>query len=796
MNINRHVAVAIIGAGSAGLYATPTVRDATDGNFVLINGGAHGTTSVRSGCMPSKTLLQVAEDFHRRHYFAQTGILGTENLQVNIPEVLRHVRDLRDRFIARVLSGLLKIPEANRINGYARFVEPNVLEVNDEYIRADKIIIATGSSPVLPTAWEGFQDYILTTDELFEQDDLPSDMAIVGLGPVGLEIGQALSRLGVRITGFDLEDDIGGISDPVVQKAAGELLIDEFHYWLGKDTKIEIQGDWLRIHSGNTSALVKKLLITAGRRPNLDYLGLENLSLEWDEAGLPLFDPNTLQLGDYPIFLAGDATGESMTMHEAGDEGRIVAYNATHEVQSFPRRIPLSIIFTDPNIAQIGMRWEDIQTRDDVVVGELNFQRQSRAVLMSHDKGIMRVYADKNRGGILGASLAIPRGEHIAHLLAWAVEQELTVFDLLKMPYYHPTIEEGLQTVLQSLRWQIKNADKNNDNTTAIESDENSGAAIVQSEEVVDIADVAQVDNLVSEEEVNISEQAPQELEMTDDTSSNQTEDVDTDTAHNDTCLEVADIEQMTEIDGINGTEEVTELFDESEQDGEPLETEEQWDGQYASDDTSPDDMEEIEAEATDEAEWDDAPEAEEQWDAQYDSDEVTSEDMEEIEAETDSEEEWDVQDSADETAAYNNEDIDAEISDEYVMDDSIEIEPGDETDITCTDSDDTNELDEALYPPQDSIEAIDNDVLPSDDMFSETDLDENFTSEDDLSDVDPLEVLAEEVLDNDENDEDIDDDTFSLTDNPEQDETVAWGEEAWSQERWAKQPPAKRRVG
>ncbi len=457
MNINRQVAVAIIGAGSAGLYATPAVRDATDGNFVLINGGAYGTTSVRSGCMPSKALLQIAEDFHRRQYFAHNGIEGTENLRVNLPLVLDSVRDLRDRFIARVLSGLLKIPEANRITGYARFVEPDVLVVNDEYIRADKIIIATGSSPIIPPQWASFKDYILTTDTLFEQKDLPSDIAVIGLGAAGLELGQALSRLGVRVTGFDQAQQIGGISDPFIRKTARQLLIEDFHFWTGNSVEIETERDWLRIHSGHTSAVVKKILLCVGRRPDLDTLGLENLSLEWNDAGLPNFNPNTLQLGDYPIFLAGDVTGDRMSMHEAGDEGRIAAYNVAHEVKSFPRRVPLSIIFTEPNIAQIGESFEKLQQNHEVVVAELDFQRQSRAVLMGHDQGMMRVYAAKNGGKILGASLMIPRGEHIAHLLAWAVEQELTVFDLLKMPYYHPTIEEGLQSVLQNLRRQVKN---------------------------------------------------------------------------------------------------------------------------------------------------------------------------------------------------------------------------------------------------------------------------------------------------------------------------------------------------
>jgi dihydrolipoamide dehydrogenase len=116
-------------------------------NFVLINGGAYGTTCARVGCMPSKVLIQVAEDFHHRHTFSTAGIQGGELLKIDIPTVMRHVRKLRDGFVGKVIKNKIEHLNDKRIDGYAGFVEPDVLKVGQEYIRAKKIIIATGSRP-------------------------------------------------------------------------------------------------------------------------------------------------------------------------------------------------------------------------------------------------------------------------------------------------------------------------------------------------------------------------------------------------------------------------------------------------------------------------------------------------------------------------------------------------------------------------------------------------------------------------------------------------------------------------
>ena len=452
--MDRHVDVAVIGAGSAGLYALPQIRRHTD-NFVLINGGHYGTTCARVGCMPSKVLIQAAEDYHHRHQLSAKGIYGGNKLRVDIPAVMRHVRQLRDGFVGRVTGNMERLRE-KCIDGYATFLEPNILKVNDEKIKAKKIIIATGTSPIVPAAWSHLQDYILTTDSLFEQETLPASIAVLGLGVIGLEMGQALSRLGIQVVGVDILDTIGGIQDPEVRKIAIETIGEDFPLWLGHAADLEEQEGQILVKAGNNSMLVDKVLASLGRKPNIAGLGLDKIGVELDQRGVPVYNSDTLQLGNLPIFIAGDANADRPILHEAGDDGRIAGYNASHdEVRGFQRKTSIGITFCDPNIARVGQGWTELQDNENIAVGSMNFQMQGRAMIMGKNKGMIRVYADKTNGRLVGAEMMVARGENLAHLLAWAIQQKMTVHQLLQMPYYHPVIEEGLQSALYDVAKQL-----------------------------------------------------------------------------------------------------------------------------------------------------------------------------------------------------------------------------------------------------------------------------------------------------------------------------------------------------
>ncbi len=451
----RNVDVAIIGAGSAGLYALAQVRKAKK-DFVLINGGDLGTTCARVGCMPSKALIQVAEDYHRRRVFERHAIEGGGALELDISSALEHVRDLRDIFVDRVLSNSTDDMGEEFVEGYAEFVEPTMLKVDNQIIRTKKVIIATGSRPFIPRQWETFQDRIMTTDTLFELETLPASMAVIGLGVIGLEIGQSLHRYGVEVTGIDQLTTLGGLTDPAVSQVAVDIIGKEFPLWLGSLAEIQAENGKLRVSSGAKRVLVEQVLASVGRVPNIEGLGLEKIGVDLDARGIPAYNPNTMQIGRLPIFIAGDVTGEKPLLHEAGDEGRIAGFNASHdEITAFRRKTPLAITFCDPNIATVGAPWSDLDEAT-TAVGEIRFAPVGRALIMAKNKGILRVYAERSSGRLLGAAMACPKGENLAHLLAWSIQQGLTVFDLIKMPFYHPVIEEALQAALYDLMGNVE----------------------------------------------------------------------------------------------------------------------------------------------------------------------------------------------------------------------------------------------------------------------------------------------------------------------------------------------------
>ncbi len=446
--------VVIIGAGTAGLSARREVSKKTD-NYLVVDPGPLGTTCARVGCMPSKVLIQAANDFHRRHQFAELGISGAENLRIDTKKVMSHVRNLRDRFVRAVNNDMSSWVDTHLIKKRAKFISNNQIDLEGEVVSAKKIIIATGSSPVVPQAWMQYKDYFLDTDDFFELEDLPKKVAVIGLGVIGLEIGQALSRLGVEVIAIGNSPALGGLSDPKIQEYALKIF--------SKEMKISLDGAEIEgassvgvvIKSGSEKIVVDKVLLAMGRRPNLDNLGLEKLNLDFTDKKIPVYDDSTFNIKGTNLYIAGDVNADRPILHEAADQGRMAGYNAVREKdQCFARRTPIGIAFSYPNIASVGKNFASLKNRD-LAIGEVSFEGQGRAIVMLQEKGLVRIYADKQSGKLLGAEIFAPNGEHLAHLLAWAIALDLTAPETLSLPFYHPVLEEGLRTALRQVVSQL-----------------------------------------------------------------------------------------------------------------------------------------------------------------------------------------------------------------------------------------------------------------------------------------------------------------------------------------------------
>ncbi|GGO81764.1 dihydrolipoyl dehydrogenase [Marinobacterium nitratireducens] len=446
------VEYAIIGAGTAGLGAYSRISRNTD-SLVMIQDGPYGTTCARVGCMPSKLLITAAE---HAHHIETSEFFGVNSQgSVDGGKVLERLRRERDhRFVARNLEYVEKIPEHQKIEGRARFIAPGHLRVGEDVeVKAKKIILACGSRPEVGEVFEPVLSRVLTSDTVFEITDLPRSVAVIGLGVIALELGQALHRLGVDTTLYGRSGRIGGLTHPDMQQETLKILSKELEiYPSGTVEKTwENEGAWIQYQQSNGERVTKvfdKVLVATGRVSNVDRLDLGAAGVDPDPYDGFSFDPKTLSYPGHPIFIAGDATDVLPVWHEAFDEGRIAADNALnypHAVDA-KRRTPLMIYFTDPQMAIVGQTYQELQNQE-IIVGELPFD-SPRHIVWNKVDGRIQVYLDAISGKILGAELLGYQAEHLAHILALAITHGMTAAQVLEMPIYHPSAEELLRDVL------------------------------------------------------------------------------------------------------------------------------------------------------------------------------------------------------------------------------------------------------------------------------------------------------------------------------------------------------------
>lgn len=453
MSDTHQVDVAIIGAGTAGMYAMREVLRAGK-SFVLIDQGPLGTTCARVGCMPSKVALHAASLWAGRKQMAALGISGSEQLQIDYRQTWQALRTQRDQFADGAVNKARTIAGDRLIMGQARMLSATRISVatanGDQQVEAGRTIIATGSRPTRPQWLPGAEQGVITTDELFELEDLPPRIGVIGLGAVGLEMSLALARLGVQVTAAGT-GQLGGAADPEIADAAEKRFSQEFDLWLGEPAKLEPSGKGWRLCAGQRSTEVDLVLAALGRQLNSDQLDLAAAGVTLDERQRPQINPHTLQAGDLPIFIVGDANADRALMHEAADEGAMAGFNACQpEPNQFRRKTPLAIAFSDPDLCTVGARYDQLDPAQ-ILIGSAEGKSNGRARIIGGTDSLIRLYADKHSGKLLGASLLASAGEHLAHQLAWAIQRGETAQSLLEMPFYHPVIEEMLASALQDI---------------------------------------------------------------------------------------------------------------------------------------------------------------------------------------------------------------------------------------------------------------------------------------------------------------------------------------------------------
>jgi len=482
-----NVKVAVIGGGTAGLAAYRAAKEKTD-SVVLIEGGKFGTTCARVGCMPSKLLIAAAEAAHSAAHTEPFGVFVDGDVRVDGKKVMQRVRDERDRFVGFVVEAVDEINADDKLIGKATFISNTQLQIDDHtVVNAERIVIATGSRPSYPPVWNDLGDKLVVNDDVFDWTDLPKSVAVFGPGVIGLELGQSLHRLGVEVLMFGMGGQVGPFTDPEVMAYAEKAFSDEFYLDADANVKnMERKGELVEITYIDKQGVeqvkdVEFVLAATGRRANVDNLGLENLALDKlafgvtesteandgtklvvDARGVPIADPYTMQTSIPTLFIAGDASNQIPLLHEAADQGKIAGSNAGvyPDIRVGLRRSSIAAVFTDPQLAMVGLSYKQVSEKfagcGCFETGSVSFENQGRSRVMLKNKGLLNLYGEQGTGRFLGAEIIGPQAEHLAHLLAWAHQNRMTISQMLDMPFYHPVIEEGVRTALRDLNAKLK----------------------------------------------------------------------------------------------------------------------------------------------------------------------------------------------------------------------------------------------------------------------------------------------------------------------------------------------------
>jgi len=453
--------IIIIGAGTAGIAAYKEAIKFTQ-NILIINDGPWDTTCARVGCMPSKVLIASA---NRMHNILHANELGLDiQVQIDTSNVMSRVRALRDHFTTATQKDVDQWSTEHKISGKAEFINATTIKVNNQIFQAKSFILAVGSTPNIDqTMQQELGSRLISSNQIFELEQLPNSLAIIGSGVIALELAQAMQRLGVKVDVFARSKKIGSLTSPRLQKFAQEEISQELniHFEVLPDAMQKVKNK-ISINftedQQTKNIEVDYVLTATGRKSLLDTLNLQKIDSTYSSSKQINISSQTKQLGNYPIFIVGDAYTTTPIQHEAAHEGRLAVHNCLNypQINNIKILTPLSIVFSQPEMAIIGQSLKQLEeNKIEYICGFIDYKQQGRALLMSENKGAAEIYIDKQSKIILGAELFVSSAEHLAHLLAWIIDEKLTVNEILQKPFYHPTLEEGLRTALKHAKRQL-----------------------------------------------------------------------------------------------------------------------------------------------------------------------------------------------------------------------------------------------------------------------------------------------------------------------------------------------------
>ena len=447
----RKVDAVVIGAGPGGYVCA--IRLAQLGvNTLCIEKDNWGGVCLNVGCIPSKALITAAKRYEGLSELAAMGINAPGDAKIDMAKM----QDWKQAIVAKLTGGiaqLLKANGADMLLGDAKLTGPGKLTVETTEgkvkIEAKHIVLATGSRPIEIPGFSYADQRIMDSTKALAIDTIPEKTVVIGGGYIGLELGSVLNKLGSKVTVVEMADQLLPGFDPDVVKVIARKL---------KKAKVDVKlnAKALGWEEGKTSATVQietkkgkesidadAILVTVGRFPNTENLGLEKLGVEMDGRFVRIDKAGRTNIDG--LYAIGDVAGNPMLAHKASHEGEVVAeVIAGHDVQNEAKTVP-AVVFTDPEIATAGLQEPEAKAAGfDIKVGKVPFAAIGRALTTGHTDGFIKVVLDAADDRVLGVTIV---GDHASDLIseaALAVEMDAEAMDIGLTIHPHPTLGEGV----------------------------------------------------------------------------------------------------------------------------------------------------------------------------------------------------------------------------------------------------------------------------------------------------------------------------------------------------------------
>lgn len=449
----------VLGGGAAGLTAAGIAANA-GAKTMMIERHRLGGDCTWTGCVPSKALLHAAQLAHSARTASAFGV--DAEVSIRFADVIAHVHRLREEVYAdadapEIFEGF----GIDVVHGDARFINEHTVQIETEdgarRVTGRMFCICTGGRAAAPPIPGLTEVDALTNETLFEMTEQPGSLAILGAGPIGVEMGQAFQRLGTAVTVVDRGQQILGRDDPEHAAIAQRSLEADgvvFRFGASLD-RVEPAGDGVQLHLGDGETLeADRLLIAAGRKPNVETLGLEAAGVDVTPRGIAVNDRCRTSQGH--IWAAGDCTGEYQLTHMSEHMAKTATTNAILKIPASIDRAHVPwVTFCDPEVAHLGPSAKDLDAQGtSYEVYRFPYTKVDRAITEGQTAGDIKVFGTAWRGKILGASVIGERAGELMQILAVAMKTGTTLQTLSDTLFAYPTYALGTRRMAD--QWYVR----------------------------------------------------------------------------------------------------------------------------------------------------------------------------------------------------------------------------------------------------------------------------------------------------------------------------------------------------